>query len=139
MSMPTKTLPARRLSAAHLGRTATTPTAGGHMVGTLSGLDAAHDEVTVALSLLSGGWGVVSVAPEDSVELIMDDDELAERLFAADLTSQYLGKVVDFGGLSRSYSGTVTGFQVFDRDTVTIILDAGRWHEVEPDCVLTVL
>lgn len=139
MSMPTKTLPARRLSAAHLGRTATIPTAGGHMVGTLSGLDAAHDGVTVSLSLLDGGWGVVAVGLEESVELIMEDGELAARLFAADLTSQYLGKVVDFGGLSRSYSGTVTGFQVCDRDTVTIILDSDRSFEVEPDCVLTVL
>jgi len=129
---------AAALAPAHLGRTATIETAGTPATGTLVGLDVAEDGVTVTLETSAGGRAVIDVRPDCPVLLSPAVDRPA-RVFASELAGHHLGRAVDFGGLSRSYSGILTGLQAQDRDSVTIILDQGRWAEVDLDCVVEFL
>lgn len=129
---------AAALAPAHLGRTATIETAGAPAAGTLAGLDVADDGVTVTLEASAGGRAVIDARPNCPVLLSPAVDRPA-RVFASELAGHHLGQAVDFGGLSRSYSGILTGLQTHDRDSVSIILDRDRWVEVDLDCVVAFL
>ncbi|MEW1938438.1 hypothetical protein AB0331_13850 [Dietzia maris] len=130
------TIPAAALSAAHIGRTASVETADEPTTGTLADLDVTPDVVTVTVEAATGGRVMVDVHHNCPVAL-SPAAWSPMRAFACDVTAQHLGRAVDFGGLSRSHSGILTGVQVHDRDTVTVILDSGRWFEIDLDCVLT--
>ena len=130
------TTTAAELSAAHTGRTVTIDTAGQPATGTLTGLDVSPDAVTVTLEAAMGGHRVVDVPFDCPVELFPTAEPPA-YVFASDLTGQHLGRAVDFGGVSRSHTGVLAGFQVHDQRIVTVILESERWFEVDPDCVLT--
>ncbi|PZT90137.1 MAG: hypothetical protein DI630_31435 [Gordonia sp. (in: high G+C Gram-positive bacteria)] len=131
------TVSAAALTAAHLGRAVTVGTASPPASGSLVALDVTPGSVTVTLSTRSGGRAIVDLRPDTPVALAPCQGA-PKWVLAADLAGCHLGRAVDFGGLSRSHTGVLTGFQAErdDAGLVTLILDSGRWFEVDPDCVL---